>query len=265
MQKSSFPELIPTGITGLDDVLRGGLNAGKMHLFSGSPGTGKTTFALLFIAEGIRRGERCLCITLGGAGEDFVALAKTGGILLDPGLFSLYEVNVSEEILGGPEQRIFHSAESEPAGALKEMLAEIKRVKPKRLVIDSLSDLRLLAEDLVSYRRMVLGIRQAFDAQECTVLITNNVKVERSEMDLHLETVCSGVINLEQVVGDSILLLRFFDCRGSIRRAVSVVKKRRGRHESTIREMTLSGSGIAIGDPLVEMQGVLTGVPILET
>src|SRR4051812_33005206 len=99
MTKKPTDEAVPTGVPGLDDILRGGFAAGKMHLLSGGPGTGKTTLSLQFMAEGIRRGERCLYVGVAGGGEDFPSLARTMGISLDSELFSGHTVEISEEIL----------------------------------------------------------------------------------------------------------------------------------------------------------------------
>lgn len=256
-------ELVTTGIAGLDDILRGGFTAGRMHLISGRPGTGKTTFALHFIAAGIRSGERTLYITVGGGERELFDLAQTSGIFLDPGLFGIYRVEISREILEGPEQRIFRSAETEVAGAFKDLLAEIKRVKPQRLVIDSLSDLRLLAEDLIGFRRLVLGLRLELDALDCTVLLVTNVNVERSDMDMHLETICHGVIYLEQLV------LGF----GPIRRRLLVVKFRGRAYRSGWHDFRIETGAIQVFPTLIasehwqqrEKGQILSGKPELDS
>ena len=232
-------ESISTGIAGLDDVLLGGLTPKKMYLLSGTPGTGKTTFALQFIAEGIRNGESCLYVSVGLGGEDFVALAKAAGIDLDPELFTLHTVKINEEILEGPEQRIFHPAEVEPAGEMTNILAEVSRVKPNRLVIDSLSDLRLVAEDQVNFRRLVLAMRRQFSAEECTVLIANNFG--QSEIDSHLETICHGVIRLEQVV------LGY----GPVRRRLLVVKLRGRAYRSGWHDFRIVTGGLQLYPVLI--------------
>lgn len=232
-------ESISTGITGLDDVLLGGLTPKKMYLLSGTPGTGKTTFALQFIAEGIRNGERCLYVSVGLGGEDFVTLAKAAGIDLDPELFTLHTVKINEEILEGPEQRIFHPAEVEPAGEMTNILAEVSRVKPNRLVIDSLSDLRLVAEDQVNFRRLVLAMRRQFSAEDCTVLIANNFG--QSEIDSHLETICHGVIRLEQVV------LGY----GPVRRRLLVVKLRGRAYRSGWHDFRIVTGGLHLYPVLI--------------
>lgn len=234
MEEINVPKLLPTGIPGLDLTLRGGLRAGKMYLLSGTPGTGKTTFSLQYIAEGIRRGERCLYIAVSGGVEDLADLAEATGIFLDPTLFSAHSVEITGEVIEGPEQRIFHSAEMEPSGAIKDLLAEIRRVKPQRLVIDSLSDLRLLSEDLISFRRFILAARREFSSQECTVLFTNNVG--QSELDSHMETICHGVIRLEQAA------LGY----GPVRRRLLVLKMRGRGYRSGWHDFTIRQGGIRV-------------------
>ena len=198
MAEKTSAELLPTGIPGFDDILRGGLVAGKMYLVSGGPGTGKTTLSLQFIEEGIKRREHCLYVTVGVTSDEILETAHAVGIALDTEFITFHTVEISREILDEPERRIFHSSEMELSGVMKEILAEVQRVKPKRLVIDALSDLQLLAEDLLSYRRLILAMHREFSEGNCTVLILNHEK--SSEVDLHLETLCHGVINLQQVV-----------------------------------------------------------------
>lgn len=234
MQDMDALKFLPTGIPGLDDTLRGGLRTGKMYLLSGAPGTGKTTFSLQFIAEGIRRGERCLYIAVSGGVEDLADMAEAAGIYLDPALYTGHAVEITGEIMEGPAQRIFHSAEMEPSGAMKELLEQVRRVQPQRLVIDSLSDLRLLSEDLVSFRRFVLATRREFDSQECTVLFTNNVG--QSEFDAHMETICHGVIRLEQAA------LGY----GPVRRRLLVLKLRGRGYRSGWHDYTITQAGIRV-------------------
>lgn len=234
MAKSDDTNYLPTGIPGLDETLRGGLRPGKMYLVTGAPGTGKTTFSLQFVAEGVRNGERCLYIAVAGGERDLAEMAEASGIFLDPALFHAHPVEISDEVMEGPEQRVFHSAEMEPSGAIKDLLAEVRRVKPQRLVIDSLSDLRLLSEDLVSFRRFILAIRREFGSQECTVLLTNNMG--QSELDTHMETICHGVIRLEQAAQGY----------GPVRRRLLVLKMRGRNYRSGWHDFTIGSDGIRI-------------------
>ncbi|MBT1073606.1 ATPase domain-containing protein [Pelotalea chapellei] len=159
-------------------------------------------------------------------------MAQAGGIFLDPEFYSIHVVEISEEILEGPELKIFHKAESEPPGAMKDLLEEVKRVRPARLVIDSLSDLRYLTDELVSFRRLVLALRHEFQSEESTVLITNNAR----ENDGHLETICNGVIQLEQVVNEY----------GPIRRRILVSKLRGRSYQSGWHDFRITGDGLRV-------------------
>lgn len=241
MGQDAEKKLVSTGIPGLDEVLLGGLAAGKMHILSGSPGTGKTTFALHFLSDGIKKGEPCLYVALDGAEKDFLDLAEAGGIFLDSDYLRVYGVKISDEILEGPEQRIFRSAESELAGALKDIIAEVRRVKPARLVIDSLSDLRFLVDDPVSYRRFVLALRKEFSSEHSTTLITGNINTHPSDVDLHLETVCHSVIRLEQVVAGF----------GPVRRRLQVVKVRGRAYRSGWHDFRIVTAGVLVFPTLV--------------
>jgi circadian clock protein KaiC len=234
-------EIAPTGIAGLDDILHGGLSTGKMHLLSGTPGAGKSTFCLHFMGEGIRRGEPCLYISVAGAEDEFLTLAKASGITLDPAFFTSHAIEITAEVLEGPERRIFHTAETEPAAVINDIFAEIRRVRPKRLVIDSLSDLRLLVEDEIMYRRLVLALRQEFRDGQCTVLITNNINSQRSELDLDLETICHAVLHLEQVV------LGF----GPSRRRLFIQKVRGRSYRSGWHDFRIVSGGVLVFPTLI--------------
>ena len=237
MEKDKSSKLVTTGIPGLDEIIPGGLTPGKMYLLSGNPGTGKTTFSLQFIAEGIGKRERCLYIAVGGGEEDLAAMAEAGGVFLNPEFYSAHVVQISGEILEGPELRVFHKEESEPPAGMKDLLAEVKRVRPARLVIDSLSDLRYLTEELISFRRLVLALRREFQNGDSTVLITNNASV----VDAHLETICHGVIRLQQVVKDY----------GPVRRRLLVSKLRGRFYRSGWHDFRIHADGLRVFPALV--------------
>lgn len=239
MDEKPAMEMVSTGIPGLDDILRWGLTGGKMYLISGTPGSGKTTSALQFLEEGIRRGEPCLYVAVATTPDEILEIAGGLGISLNPKFFNFHLVAISPEILEGPENRIFHSSERELSGTLQDILAEVKRVKPRRLVIDSLSDLRLVVEDMVSYRRLILALRQQFGAGECTVFMTNHGLID--EMDQHLETIAYGVIYLDQVV----------HTYGKVTRRL-LVKKCRGKdYRSGWHDFTIGHGGVRVFPTLV--------------
>src|SRR5262245_15236407 len=162
-----------TGIAGLDEILQGGLTTGSLYLLEGTPGSGKTTLALQFLLEGARRGESCLMLTLSESEREMRASAASHGWALDG--INLFEVVASEESLK-PDARytMFHPSEVELGETLKTVLREAERTKPVRLVFDSLSELRLLAQNALRYRRQILALKQFFDRQRCTVMLVDD-------------------------------------------------------------------------------------------
>jgi len=145
----------PTGIRGLDYILLGGFPRNRVYLIQGDPGVGKTTLGLQFLLEGMRNGERCLYITLSESAEELRLVATSHGWDLD-GL-PIYEQMVGEEALHEEETTVFYPAEVELGETIRGMLLEVERVKPQRIVLDSLSEIRLLAQSGLRYRKQILA------------------------------------------------------------------------------------------------------------
>ena len=221
-------ERVATGITGLDDVTGGGLVPNRLYLIEGDPGAGKTTLALKFLLEGLERGESCMYVTLSENREELAAGAASHGWSLEG--IHIVEIIASEESLK-PDSRytMFHPSEVELSETTKAVLAEATRVKPARLVLDSLSELRLLADSSLRYRRQVLALKQYFAKLGATVLFIDDLTAGQNE-DKHLHSIAHGVISLERVAGEY----------GSVRRRVQLRKLRgttfrEGYHDFTIR------------------------------
>lgn len=234
MEEHRVSELVATGIPGLDDILNGGLTAGKMYLLAGGPGTGKTTFALQFIGEGIRRRERCLYVTIASEQGDFLGQAQAIGFSLDPVFFNLLRVEVSEKSLDGPEKTIFHPLDMEMAELMKGVVAEVKRLKPQRLVIDSLADLRILSNNIINYQRLIFSLLREVGTGGCTVLFTNYG--EFNEIDQLLEATVHGVMHIEQLSRDY----------GPTRRRFSILKLRERNYRSGWHDFKITSGGINI-------------------
>src|SRR5262252_8840801 len=161
-----------SGCNGLDDVLAGGLPAGHFYLIEGEPGTGKTTLALQFVAEGLKRGERVLYVTLSESRDELIAVAETHGLAIEPS--AVLEVRPSEQDLKPEGQyTVFHPAEVELKDRVQTIMAEVERRKPNRLVIDALSEVRMLAKDPLRYRRQVLSLKE-YAPHHCTVLLLDD-------------------------------------------------------------------------------------------
>jgi circadian clock protein KaiC len=177
MKQDNEPRRSSTGVPGLDDVLHGGLIAHRLYLIDGNPGAGKTTLALQFLREGIRIGERCLYITLSETREELLAGAASHGLSLD-GVEIEEVISREGELDGDAELTMYHPSEVELTETTRQVLQAVQRVDPSRMVFDSLSELRLLAQSSLRYRRQILALKQFFAARRCTVLLLDDRTAE---------------------------------------------------------------------------------------
>lgn len=187
---------VPTGIEGLDEILRGGLPEHRLYLVEGEPGTGKTTLALQFLLEGARRGERGLYVTLSETAEELHAAALSHGWSLDH--LAIYELAPTPEPLSDAEQyTVLHPSEVELGETTKAVFEEVEQIHPTRVVFDSLSEMRLLAREALRYRRQILALKQFFVGRHCTVLLLDDRTAE--DGDLQLQSITHGVVRLEHL------------------------------------------------------------------
>jgi circadian clock protein KaiC len=218
---------LSTGVAGLDDVLLGGLPRGRLYLVEGDPGSGKTTLGLQFLLQGAQRGEACLFVTLSESEQELRESAASHGWTLDSVRF--VDAIPSEESLStDASYRMYHPSEVELGETVKAVMAEAERIKPKRVVIDSVSELRLLAANPLRYRRQILALKRFFSRNRCTVLFTDDQI--GAEQDVHLHSLAHGVITLERVIPEY----------GTMRRRLQVGKMRglafrEGYHDFVIR------------------------------
>ena len=188
------PTRIHTGLAGLDDILGGGLPANRIYLLEGDPGTGKTTMALQFLLEGVRQGETVLYITLSETKEELNEVAQSHGWSLDG--FNVFDLAVPEgETVAEQQYTIFHPSEVELGEVTKTIFDQVERIQPRRVVFDSLSEMRLLARDPLRFRRQILALKQFFIGRECTALLLDDHTSETS--DRQLESLAHGVVTLE--------------------------------------------------------------------
>jgi len=222
------PQLLnKTGISGLDDILSGGLPAHRFYLIQGDPGVGKTTLALQFLMEGQKAGEKGLYITLSESKDELMAVAHSHGWSLD-GLEIIELAAMEQHILSATQNTLFHPAEVELTQTVEMLLKEVERLHPSRVVFDSLSEIRLLAQDSLRYRRQMLSFKQYFAQKKCTVLLLDDRT--SGESDLHIQSIAHGVLSLQ----------RLHNQIGSVRRQITVVKLRGavfqdGYHDYNIR------------------------------
>jgi circadian clock protein KaiC len=215
-----------SGCPGLDDVLGGGFPRGHFYLLEGEPGTGKTTLALQFMAEGLRKNEKVLYVTLSESTTDLLGVARIHGINLDG--IQFVELRPSDQDLKPEGQyTVFHPAEIELNDRLQTIVTEVGRHKPDRVVIDALSEVRMLAKDPLRYRRQVISLRE-YIPRSCTVLMLDDRSSRDSDIELH--SIVHGVMALHKLQREY----------GKTRRRVEVSKLRgcafrEGYHDYIIR------------------------------
>jgi circadian clock protein KaiC len=226
-----------TGVSGLDSILGGGLTAERLYIVEGTPGTGKTTLGLGFLLAGAKAGETGLYITLAETENELRAVGKTHGWSLDP--IHLFEM-VPEDGLGdGQEQTLLHPSEVELGETVRAIMDKVDELHPSRLVIDSLSELRLLAQSPVRYRRQILALKLFFSTRRCTVLVLDDKSSAGSDLQLH--SIAHGVIALDQALSGF----------GSQRRRLHVVKMRGMRYRGGYHDFEIKSGGLKVFPRLV--------------
>jgi circadian clock protein KaiC len=233
-----YPDACQTGIAGLDDILCGGLTANRLYLIEGVPGSGKTTLAMQFLLEGARRGEPALYVTLSETDEELRAMSASHGY--DLGGITIRELVPPEESLQPAEQyTMFHPAEVELSETTRTILADVERLRPTRLVFDSLSELRLLAGDPLRYRRQLLALKQFFRGRQCTVLLLDDLT--SSGRDLQVQSIAHGVVVLEQLLPEY----------GADRRRLRVLKHRGRRFRGGYHDYVIGTGGLIVFPRLI--------------
>ncbi|MDB5650602.1 MAG: Non-specific serine/threonine protein kinase [Hyphomicrobiales bacterium] len=226
-----------TGISGLDDVLCGGLTPNRLYLVEGAPGTGKTTLALQFLLDGAAHGETCLYVTLSETAEELRAAAATHGWSLDQ--LIIFELVNEAGLDPDSEQSILHPSEVELGETTKGIMSRVEETRPTRLVFDSLSEMRLLAQNPLRYRRQILALKHFFATRGCTVLMLDDRTSEPGDLQLH--SIAHGVISLEQMPRDF----------GSERRRMRIAKMRGIKFRGGYHDLMLETGGMKIFPRLI--------------
>ncbi|HEY0195614.1 MAG TPA: ATPase domain-containing protein [Kofleriaceae bacterium] len=204
----------PSGIEGLDSILAGGFPRSHIYLVEGDPGVGKTTLAIQFLIAGREAGERTLYVTLSETARDIEAVSASHGWSLDG--IELFELSALEQQMRlDAETTVFHPSEVQLDAITRTLLDRIEQVVPSRVVFDSLSELRLLAQSALRYRREVLTLKQYFAGKQCTVLLLDDRTAEVTDLQVH--SLAHGVVSLEQhapVIGSDRRRIRVRKLRG---------------------------------------------------
>ena len=227
-----------TGISGLDEILYGGLQRNHVFLLEGDPGTGKTTLALQFLLHGASQGEKGLLLALSESRQELISIARSHGWSLDS--IDIVELIPAEADLNPDESyTFFHPEEIELADTVKTLNEEIEKAHPSRVVVDSLAELRLLAQDTRHYRRQVLALKKHLTGRDTSVLLLDDRTSAAKEKQLH--SVVHGVISLERLPREY----------GRIRRRLEISKMRGAAFMEGYHDYTIETGGLRIFPRLI--------------
>jgi circadian clock protein KaiC len=226
-----------TGIPGLDEVLLGGFLGETLYLIQGNPGSGKTTLGMQFLIEGARHGETGLYVTFSESKRDIQGIAKSHGWSLDG--ITLYESeDTSPRLKAEEEYTVFPADEVELSETTNRLYEEVERLQPRRVVVDSLSELRLMAKDPRRYRQQILFFKQFFSQRGCTVLLLDD---QSGHGDLQIQTVSHGVIELQ----------RHDQQYGVSRRQLRIIKVRGAKFHDGLHDYVIQRGGLVVFPRLV--------------
>ncbi len=228
-----------TGVSGLDDILAGGFSVGNVFLLEGEPGAGKTTIALKFLLTGAEAGERGLYITLSETDSELRAGAASHGWTIGEAI-EVFELVPPESLLDSDQQQsLLYSSDLELGETTKQIFEAFERIKPARVVLDSLSEIRLLAQSSLRYRRQILAIKHYFARHGATVLLLDDLTADSLDKTVH--SVVHGVIQLEQLAPDY----------GAERRRLRVTKYRGQSFRGGYHDFTIRSGGVEVFPRLV--------------
>ncbi len=251
MQANADATAVAAGIPGLDHILGGGFTPNRIYLVEGDPGSGKTTLALQYLLEGRRRGESGMYVSLSETKEELDGVARSHGWTLE-GIHCHELLPSDESLLPDAQSRLFHPSEVELSDTTRAILGEVERRKPSRVVFDSLSEMRLLAQHPLRYRRQVLALKQFFIGRECTVLLLDDRT--SADNDLQLHSLAHGVISLEHVAQEY----------GAERRRLRVMKMRGRPFRGGFHDFIIRSGGLDVFPRLVaaEHHRLFDGEPL---
>ncbi len=232
---------IGTGVAGLDLVLHGGLTPERLYLLQGVPGSGKTTMALQFLMDGAARGEKVLFLALSETAQELHESAASHGWSLDG--IEIHELAPMGDPMDATQQyTMFNPSEVELGEATQRILEAIERVRPQRVAIDSLAEIRLLAGSTLRFRRQVLALKHFFNGRGITVLLLD--EGPSNEAELHVHTIVHGAIVLEHMRTEY----------GGDRRRLRVTKFRGRRYVGGFHDYVIETGGVRVFPRLVAAQ-----------
>jgi circadian clock protein KaiC len=228
-------ERCPSGLEGLDNILAGGFPRGGFYLIQGDPGSGKTTLALQFLLEGLRRGEKVFYITLSETKQELLQVARSHGWSLDK--IPVLDLSAVENLLRPEAQTtVFHPSEVELTKVSQLLLDQVRKTQPARVAFDSLSEFRLMAETALRYRRQLLRLKQQFAKFKSTVLLLDDKMVKGEAADPHILSLAHGVIDMEQLSPDY----------GASRRRLRISKLRAVKFREGFHDYVIATGGLSV-------------------
>ena len=229
------------GVGGLDDITVGGLARGRLFLLEGSPGTGKTTIAIQFLMAGAAAGERALYITLSETEDELRVGAQSHGWSLED--IDIFELVPPESLLDEQQQQsLLYSSDLELGETTKRIFEAFERVKPQRVVLDSLSEIRLLAQSSLRYRRQILALKHYFARSGATVLMLDDLSSDANDKTMH--SIAHGVIRLEEL----------FPEYGAERRRLRIIKYRGQSYRGGHHDFVIETGGVRVFPRLVSAE-----------
>lgn len=232
---------LATGISGLDDILQGGLPAGHVYLIEGDPGSGKTTMGLQFLLQGVANGEPTLYVTLAESREELETVAESHGF--DMAKVEIFEVKPPElDQTGSDQYTVFHPSEVELVDVMQNILSKMEKTEAGRIVFDSMSEIRMLARDPLRYRRQILSLKQFFMGRKCTVLLLDDRTGDRQ--DTQLQSICHGAIRMESLSREY----------GPQRRQIQVLKLRASQFREGQHDYKIEKGGLHVFPRLISAE-----------
>ena len=259
-RQTAFDDRVGTGCAGLDDILNGGLPSGRIYLIEGDPGSGKTTLALQFLCEGVAKGEKVLYITLSESRADLTHAAEAHGFSSE-GIEIIELLPNENDLLPEQQYTVFHPAEIELNDRMQRIVTEFQRIRPARMVIDALSELRMLAKDPLRYRRQILSMKDFMAEQNCTILLLDDRTSRDSDLQLH--SIVHGVVSMNKVPREY----------GKTRRQIEIVKLRGIPYREGYHDYAIITGGVVVFPRLVAADSrselppdpVSSGIPELDS